>query len=98
MNLTQQIESLLLKTKQLALKLERLQHENSTLKEESALLQKEIDRNKEMAGKIREKTKKVHVAVENEAEGNAISAEQLKQQLNQYIDEIDKCIEWLHNN
>jgi len=98
MNLTQKIESIVLKTKQLALKLERLEHENVSLKEENSLLKNEINRYIEAAGTLKNKADDTYQALEQKKEERNVSTEYLKEQLSQYIAEIDKCIEWLHNN
>ncbi len=89
MNLTDRIESIYLKTKELALKVERLQKENTALKKENQKLKTNLER---CATEIRELTTRKEEEVEQREK--TISPE-LGAQIDHYIQEIDKCIAWL---
>ncbi|MEL7118552.1 MAG: hypothetical protein AAFO07_03905 [Bacteroidota bacterium] len=93
MSLTTKLDGIQQKVKEMALKLERLKSENAVLKEENQHLREQLqqvdDRPQASQSAQNKRLKKTHLE-----EGNS---DQLKQTLDQYIQEIDKCIEWLNN-
>ncbi len=90
MDSTTRIENITLKVNRLAELLNQLRAENAALKTQLAdredqinFLQKELD-TKQADWKALEEQK-------------AGQSEQLKKQIDSYIEEIDRCIEWLQN-
>lgn len=90
MESTTRIKHIIEKIQRLAGLIEHLRHENAQLKEQVAnqmnqisVLEQELD-HKQEEWKAREKTRAEH-------------SEQLKKQIDLYIDEIDRCIAWLQN-
>jgi regulator of replication initiation timing len=97
MNVIDQLDQIELKARQLLLKLERLRLENAELKEENEHLKAELDKQRGAVGVLKDKLEKTHGVLELPKGNDSEQAQQLRQQLDQYIREIDKCIEWLHN-
>lgn len=85
MDLKDRIESIYLKTKELALKVERLQKENKILKKENQDLKTSLE--KREAGIRQLETRLEAISEQQDPE--------LKTQIDYYIQEIDKCIAWL---
>ena len=92
------IESIELKIKQLALKIERLEKENLTLKSQNEKQKVELELQKETVKALNENILDAQTVMDSRKKEDSEHSAQLKQQMNQYIEEIDKCIEWLHNN
>lgn len=89
MNAQDQIESIYLKVKELALKVERLQKENKALKKENLELKTNLEGRDKAIRQMESQIEEVKRQREKE-----ISPE-LSEQLDHYIQEIDKCIAWL---
>ena len=90
MDSTKRIDNITVKISRLAVVLDQLRKENAELKAELLnrtdkinVLQQELD-TKQADWEAREKTR-------------ANQSEQLKKQIDLYIEEIDRCIEWLQN-
>lgn len=98
MNLNEKLESIEIKVRQLALKQERLQRENAALQTENQQLKAGIDKQEATIIAFKDKLETAQRALENRAEEESEQSQQLKQLIDQYILEIDKCIEWLHHN
>jgi len=98
MSVTDLFENIELKIKQLALKVERLEKENLFLKNENEKQKVELDLQKDTVNALNEQLLEAQKAMNNRKNEDREHSEQLKQQMDQYIKEIDKCIEWLHNN
>ena len=98
MSVTDLFENIELKIKQLTLKVERLEKENIALKSENEKQKVELDLQKDTASALNEQLLEAQMAVSSKKNEDREHSEQLKQQMDQYIKEIDKCIEWLHNN
>ncbi|MCO6478166.1 MAG: hypothetical protein J5I94_16160 [Phaeodactylibacter sp.] len=95
MDLSEQIESIELKVRQLALKMERIQRENAALQEDNKKLTAELDRQKSSAGALKDKLEKTQRALDLQREEQPEHSQELNEQLDQYIHEIGQCIEWL---
>ena len=95
MDLSEQIDSIELKIRQLALKMERVQRENAALQEDNKKLKAELDRQKGKASVLEDKLEKTQRAMDLQREEQPEHSKELKDQLDQYIHEIDQCIEWL---
>jgi len=98
MNLTDKLESIEIKVRQLALKQERLQRENAALHTENQQLKAGIDKQEATVIALKDKLETAQRALTERAEEEDEQSQQLKQLIDQYILEIDKCIEWLHHN
>ncbi len=95
MELSSKIDGIDLKVRQLALKLEQLQRDQALLLQENEKLKSEAARYRELADTLKNKLGTTQQVIE--AKGGE-STEKLRQQIDLYIGEIDKCIEWLYNN
>lgn len=98
MSVTDLFENIELKIRQLALKVERLEKENLALKSENEKQKVELDLQKDTVIALNEQLLEAQMAISSKKNEDREHSEQLKQQMDQYIKEIDKCIEWLHNN
>lgn len=92
------LENIELKIKQLVLKIERLEKENLSLKSENEKQKVALGLQKETTNTLNKQILDTQTAVNSRKKEDTEQSAQLKQQMNQYIEEIDKCIEWLHNN
>ena len=98
MNLSEKIDNIELKIRQLALKLERFRKENADLTQKNEQLKAELDKQKGTVSALKDKLTKTQGVLERQEVNESEHSQQLKQQLDQYIREIDKCIEWLQNS
>jgi regulator of replication initiation timing len=98
MNLSEKIDSIVLKVRELAFKLERLKKENAVLREENKELQAEVERLVKASADAPKEEKNGQPSNEEEVQGESAQSEKLRAQIDQYIREIDQCIEWLNNN
>jgi predicted nucleic acid-binding Zn-ribbon protein len=98
MNLAEQIDLIEIKVRQLATKVERVQQENAALQEVNQQLKAELDRQKGGMDALKDKLEIAQRALGSRRNGKMEQSEKLKEQLDQYIHEIDKCIEWLHKH
>lgn len=96
MNITERIDSMELKVRQLVQKLERLQRDNTALKEENRTLKAELDRQTGAVEALTYKLEQSQQALNTKRKPQPEDSEKLQQQLEQYIEEINKCIDWLH--
>ncbi len=95
--LSEQLGNIELKVRQLALRLERLQNENKTLLQENTKLKAELSNKDDKLSQIEQKVAKTQVALEEKRENGPERSMKLRKEIEQYIDEVDKCIEWLQN-
>ncbi len=98
MNAVEIFDNIELKIQQLAQKLERLNKENIALKKENEQLKGELDRQKGSVNALQEKLTSAQLKMEAKIEEKVENTKQLKHEIDKYVIEIDKCIEWLHNN
>lgn len=96
MNLLERIDNIELKVRQLAQRLERTKRENTDLQLENKSLQAELDRQHGITKVLNDKLEQAQRALGSTQEEQPEHAEQLKHQLDQYIEELNKCIAWLH--
>jgi multidrug resistance efflux pump len=98
MELFETLDRFELKVRQLGSKLERLQRENAELQEVNKKLKAEVDRGKGTIDTLREKLERTHQGVGSPSGSNHepdSSRQELREQIDHYLREIDKCIEWL---
>ena len=96
--LSEQLGSIELKVRQLALRLERLQNENKTLLQENTALKTELDKKENKLSQIEQKVAKTQVALDEKREDDPGRSKKLRKEIEQYINEVDKCIEWLQKS
>lgn len=94
MNLSNKLSGIELKVRELAFKLERLKRENAVLRDENKELRMEMEN---LQGKPGATPHSTAPSLDNEESEKHVATDQLKEKIDQYIKEIDKCIEWLHN-
>jgi len=97
-SLTDKLNNIELKVRQLALRLERLNNENSTLLLENKRLKSELSQNSNKLGQMEEKVAITKVALDLQRDSNPEDSKKLRKEIEQYITEIDRCIEWLQNS
>ena len=95
---TDKLNNIELKVRQLALRLERLQNENSTLLLENKKLKSELLQNTTKLGQMEEKVVRSKVALDLKKSSDPEHSKKLRKEIEQYIAEVDKCIEWLQNS
>ena len=96
MSLLKQIEQIELKIRLLANKLEQAEAERKVLLVENKQLKIDLSESKNAIDVLTKKLETTqHILAEERAEGSE-RKKMLKRQIEQYIEEIDKCIEWLH--
>lgn len=98
MNLTEQIEGIEIKVRQLALKLDRLQRENADLQDKNKHLKAGMEKQEAMISALKDKLQQAQSALNQKGEEEQEHSKELKELIDHYILEIDKCIGWLHNN
>ena len=96
--LTDKLNNIELKVRQLALRLERLQNENKMLLLENKKQKAELLQNTNKLGIMEEKVIRSKVAIDFNRDSDPEYSKKLRKEIDQYIGEIDKCIEWLQNN
>lgn len=87
-----------MKVRQLALKLECLQNENNTLINENENLKAELNQKDSKLSQMHEQVSKAQIALEKKRKSDPEYSEKLRSEIEQYIQEVDKCIEWLQNS
>ena len=95
--LSDKLESIELKLRQLALKMEQLQNNNAQLLEENKNLRKNLSKQDNAVGLLEDNLQKSQINLEKVAEPKAPHTKRTKKDIERYIREIDKCIEWLKN-
>ncbi len=96
MNLLERIDNIELKVRQLAQRLERLKQENAGLRQENTTLKADLDRQRGTVSALSNKLEQSQRALGAQREVQPKQSKELQQQLDQYIEEINHCIEWLH--
>ena len=89
--LTDQLDTIELKARQLAVRLRHVQGVGEELQELNSQLKRELD-------KANDRIKHLNAATDTPVSGAAhlvADARDLKKEIQRYIDELDKCIEWL---
>lgn len=97
-SLTDKINNIELKVRQLALRLERLQNENKTLLLENKKLSDELQQNNSKLGVMEEKVVQSKVALDLHRDKDPEVSKKLRKEIEQYIAEIERCVEWLKNS
>ena len=95
--MTQQLENIEQKVRQLAEAMTALRQQNAALLKENNKLKAEYEAQHERIGELTERLTNSQQALAGQRGDDSDSNQKLKKQIDQYINEIDKCIEWLQN-
>ena len=95
--MTQQLDNIEQKVRQLAAAMDSLRQQNATLLRENNKLKAELEAQHERIGELTERLTNSQQALAGQRGDDSESTQKLKKQIDQYINEIDKCIEWLQN-
>jgi len=93
--LSEKITNIEDKVRKLALKMERLQQENAALTEENRKLTNDLAARERKVGELN--SKMANGQNETGREQDSGISKKLRKEIDQYIKEIDKCIDWLQN-
>lgn len=77
--------------------MERLQQENAALTEENRKLTDELASKGTMVSELQAKLANGQQKIVTEVKKEAGMDKKLRKEIDQYIKEIDKCIDWLQN-
>ena len=95
--MTQQLENIEQKVRQLVEAMTVLRHQNAVLLKENNKLKAELEAQQERIGELTERLTNSQQALAGQRGDDSESNPKLRKQIDQYINEIDKCIEWLQN-
>ncbi len=98
MDIGHRIDDIKLKIEQLATALEQLREENKALQTENNQLKEKLGQQKEVTGEIKYKLESNEQVIENLRKEGPERVKQLRNQIEQYLGEIDQCVEWLQNS
>ena len=95
--MTQQLENIEQKVRQLVEAMTALRQQNAALSKENNKLKAELEAQQERTGELTERLTNSQQALAGQRGDDSESNQKLRKQIDQYINEIDKCIEWLQN-
>jgi FtsZ-binding cell division protein ZapB len=95
--LQERLETIEWKVQKLVQKMQLLKKENSQLIEENIRLTKEVDQYKKNKENLEAQFSKTREAIESTQAKGSVDKKKLKEEIDHYINEIDKCIEWLQS-
>ncbi len=95
--MTEQLEHIESKVRQLVEELEILRHGHAILEEENNKLRAELESHEERAGELTQRLTNTQRALAQQRGDETENSQKLRKQIDQYIREIDKCIAWLQN-
>lgn len=98
MDLFNRIESIELKVKQLALKLQQVQLENASLRKHKEALEAALAEQKEEAQLGQQQLVQTQQKLKLKLEKEEVQSAEVKAAIDHYAKEINRCIEWLTNN
>ena len=96
--LSEQLNTIEGKIKQLIEKLAKSQEEVDALKKENKYIRTELKNKVDKIGSLEYKVSKTAQALEKKRDEDPKSSKDLRKEIDSYISEIDKCIEWLQNH
>lgn len=97
MSISEKILQIETKAEKLASVVALLRSENAALKEQNEKLKATLSKNEEMVVDLKHQLEKTQQALDGKREHDPELNVKLRKQLDKYIEEIDKCIEWLEN-
>ena len=95
MEFSNKLEQIELKLRQLALKIERLEKAKNDLLEENQQLKSDLKKRNDTIDALELQLKKTNEVLELKQMDEPESTKKVRKELDRYIKEIDKCIEWL---
>jgi predicted nuclease with TOPRIM domain len=95
--LTLQLENIERKVQQLAERLTALRKENTALTLENNKLNAGLEAQQERIGELTLRLSNTQRALAQQRGDETESSQRLRKQIDQYINDIDQCIEWLQN-
>ncbi|MCU0345676.1 MAG: hypothetical protein MUC59_01950 [Saprospiraceae bacterium] len=95
--MTQQLDSLEQKVKLLLEAMNALRQQNASLLKENIQLKAELEAQHERIGELTERLTNSQLALAGQRGDDSENTQKLRKQIDQYIQEIDKCIAWLQN-
>ena len=95
--MTQQLENIEQKVRQLVEAITVLRQQNAILSKENNKLKADLEAQQERIGELTERLTNSQQALAGQRGDDSESNQKLRKQIDQYIKEIDKCIEWLQN-
>ncbi len=93
----EQLDHIELKVRQLLEQIKLLQRENDSLSQENTKLKAEQEAQQERIAELAERLTNSQRALAQQRGDTSESSQKLRKQIDQYIIEINKCIEWLQN-
>lgn len=95
--MTQQLDNIEQKVRLLAEAITALRQQNAQLSNENDKLKAELEAQQERIGELTERLTNSQLALAGQRGDDSESTQKLRKQIDQYINEIDKCIAWLQN-
>lgn len=95
--MTQQLENIEQKVRLLAEAITALRQQNALLSSENNKLKADLEAQQERIGELTERLTNSQLALAGQRGDDSESTQKLRKQIDQYINEIDKCIAWLQN-
>jgi regulator of replication initiation timing len=95
--LTHQLDNIEQKVMQLLEAMTALRQQNASLLKENNRLKADLEAQQERIGELTERLTNSQQALAGQRGDDSESTQKLRKQIDQYIHEIDKCIEWLQN-
>jgi regulator of replication initiation timing len=95
--MTQQLDNIEQKVKHLAEAMTALRQQNASLLQENNKLKADLEAQHERIGELTERLTNSQQALAGQRGDDSENTQKLRKQIDQYIQEIDKCIEWLQN-
>jgi glycogen synthase len=83
------------KVQKLVTEMQQLRKQNAVLLQENENMKATISKNEEMVASLKRQLGNATTAFDGKEKDNTEDSVRLKKQLDKYIEEIDKCIEWL---
>lgn len=96
--LSEQLNSIEIKIKKLIEQLATCQEANIALKKENQYIRTELKNKVDKISALDYKLSKTTQALEKKREDDPKSSKDLRKEIDIYISEIDKCIEWLQSH
>ncbi|MEZ4981996.1 MAG: hypothetical protein R2769_10510 [Saprospiraceae bacterium] len=97
MEMLHKVNGIAEKAQQTVTEMQKLRKQNAVLLLENEKLKATISKNEEMVASLKRQLENATKALTGKQENNPEESGRLKKQLDTYIEEIDKCIEWLEN-
>ena len=95
--LSDKLQSIELKLRQLALKMEQLQNQNAQLLDDNKKLRIKLSQQDNAVGLLEDNLQKSQHNLEKVEKPKIPHSKRTRKDIERYIREIDKCIEWLNN-